>query len=106
MPAICYSVLIQCFKLTNLSELNCVPIIAVSSEETIQQYKDRKKYYLEKMNSQLKTNNPLWIYDHHSCKEFGYSIMNMRVPRGMNTLYIENNAENSYDTKVSYTVDF
>jgi hypothetical protein len=106
MPAISYSVLIQCFKLTNLSELNCSPIIALSSEETTQQYNQRKKYFLETMNPQIKANNPLWIYDHHSRKEFGYSIMNMRVPRGTNTLYIENDAENGYDTKVSYTIEF
>ena len=106
MPAISYSVVIQCYNLDNLSELNCVPIIAVNSEETVQQYNGRKKYFLDTLNPQLKFNNPLWIYDHHSHKEFGYSIMNMRVPRGTNTLFIENNAENGYDTKVSYTVDF
>ena len=106
MPAISYSVFIQCFTLTNLSELNCLPLIAINSEETVRQYKDRKKYFLETMNPQLKAANPLWIYDHQSRKEFGYSIMNMRVPRGTNTLWIENQAENGYDTKVSYTVDF
>ena len=107
MPGITYAVRIHCFKLTNLSQLNCAPLCAINSEETLEQCNARRKNYFEQVNPQLANlHSTYWVYNHESTKEFGYSMLNMRVPSGTNTLCIENNAKNGYDMKTSYTVEF
>jgi hypothetical protein len=104
MPGIIYSTEIHCFNIIDLSQvLFNFPLCSFLGETSLA-YSRRLKSFAETINPYLR--EIIWTYYHEPRSSFGYSLLNVRIPRKTNSLCFVNQATYGYDKSTTYIIQF